>query len=184
MADIETSLIEIFKVEFNNDPKKFLHTNFGEDGWTLGGIYQKANPSQIDWNYINALVDISGRERASVMLYHDYEVREKVQAIYFNSYWSPLRLNQVHSQKVADEIFMMGVVSGVRNSAKIAQSLVGVVADGMIGSKSLEAINRYNEDEFSRKFDQAEIDYFASLVKRNPRYERFFDGWVNRARAV
>ena len=184
MADIKKSLIEVFNVEFGNRPEKFLHKNHGETGYTLGGIYQTANPLMIDWGLVEWLVSKVGIDRASTMLYNDKMSMRDVIDTYKKNYWSPLNLNHINSQKIANEIFLMGVVSGVKNSAKIAQRIVDVTADGIVGSFTIRALNDFNEDEFDEIFDKKEIAYFESLARNNSKYERFVEGWRNRAIAV
>ena len=184
MANIKDGLTEVFKVEFSNNPDLFLHKNHGEYGYTLGGIYQKANPTQIDWDLVSWAVEKVGIKRASRMLYFDIASMESVVEVYKNSYWDGLKLDNVVSQKIANEIFLMGVVSGVKNSSKIAQRLIGVTDDGIIGNMTINALNAFNENEFDKKFDEKEIEYFESLARNNPKYERFLNGWKNRAMAV
>ena len=184
MANATEALKEVFELEFNNNPKKFLHKNAGEDGYTLGGIYQKANPTAIDWDMVDKLVKLVGMKRASVMLYYDEETMRRVSQVFIDNYWNPLQLHKVDSQKIANEMFVMGVVSGVTNSAKIAQRLVGVEDDGIIGNQSLLALNAFNEDRFDKEFDDREIDYFEEIVAKKPFFKRFLQGWKNRSVAV
>jgi hypothetical protein len=186
MAKLHLALEKLWKVEFGNNPDKFLHKNQGESGWTLGGVYQKANPTQIDWNFISKLVELCNynAKEASRMLYFNPRIMEKVQGVFHNKYWSGLKLDRVDSQKIAEEIFLFAVLSGSKTSAKVAQRLIGVKADGLIGSISLDAINNYNEDLFDIKFDEVEIGYLSTLAEDKPQFSKFLNGWVNRSYAV
>jgi len=183
MADIDISLKNVFHLEFSNDPKLFLHYNSGEDGWTLGGIYQKANPVQVNWDFISSLVVLCGTDikRASVMLFNDKETIERVNKIYYFKYWKPLKLDEVKSQKIADEIFAMAIVGGLKTATKLAQSVVGATIDGIIGSKSLSKINSFNEQDFDIMYDKKEIQHFKELAENKPKFEKYLDGWKNRA---
>jgi hypothetical protein len=184
MADIEKSLNQLFEVEFNNNPSLFLHKNKGESGYTIGGIYQVANPTMIDWKTIESIVKLVGIKRGSVMLYYDKDTFDKVKSVYKSRYWDGLKLDKVDSQKIASEMFLMGVVSGVKNSTKITQRIIGVKDDGIIGNITLAALNRYNEDDFDIMFDEKEVEYFEHIVENKPDFKRFLSGWKNRAYAV
>jgi hypothetical protein len=183
MANLYLALRELWQVEFSNDPDKFLHKNSGEHGLTLGGVYQVANPSQINWTFINGLLLLCGNDmkRASRMLYFDTETMEKVKGVFHNSYWSKLQLDKVESQKIANEIFLFAVVSGVKNGAKVAQKLIGVESDGVIGNVTLNALNAYDENKFDIEFDKLEIAFFENLVDNKPALSKFLRGWKNRA---
>lgn len=183
MASIFLGMRELWEVEFNNDPDKFLHKNAGEMGFTLGGVYQVANPSQINWTFVQGLLLLCGNDitRASRMLYFDTETMEKVKGVFHNAYWSKLRLNEVKSQKIANEIFLFAVVSGVKNGAKVAQRLIGVEVDGIVGSITIDALNAYDENRFDAEFDNLEIAFFEGLVEDKPAFGKFLRGWKNRA---
>ncbi len=183
MADISFSLKIVFHLEFNNNPKLFLHYNTGEDGWTLGGIYQKANPVQVNWEFISSLVVLCGTDikRASVMLFNDRDTMERVKKIYYFKYWKPLRLDEVISQKIADEIFIMAIVGGLKTATKLAQSVVGANTDGIIGEKSIRKLNSFSEETFDIVYDNKEIEHFEKLADKKPRFERYLSGWKNRA---
>lgn len=184
MANITTSLKKIFQVEFANVPEKFLHKNSGEDGFTLGGIYQKANPIGIDWGLVEWLESKVGMIRASRMLFNDKETMKSVENIFYDRYWYPMRLDEVESQKIADEIFMMGVVSGNKQAVKLAQRLINVDDDGIIGRNTIRALNAFNEDTFDKVYDSLEVEYFENLAENKPRFAKFLNGWKNRSVAV
>lgn len=186
MAHFETAQKKIFKAEFNDNPDLFLHHNSGEQGWTLGGIYQKVNPS-LNWDFVSSLVVLCETDikRASRMLYYDTKTMKAVGDIFKSNYWDILMLDRVISQKIAEEIYLMAVVGGVKTGAKIAQRLIGVNADGIVGNQTLTALNQFNENRFDVEFDEAEIRHFQTIVNRNPsKYERFMRGWTKRARMV
>jgi len=186
MANIKSSLTKVFHLEFNNNPELFLHHNSGEDGWTLGGIYQKANPVQVNWDFISSLVVLCGTDikRASVMLYNDKDTMERVKNIYYYKYWKPLKLDEVQSQKIADEIFTMAIVGGLRTATKLAQKIVGAKIDGIIGEKTIKRLNMYNEKQFDIFYDEAEIKHFENLAENNPKFIKYLNGWKNRAEYV
>jgi len=186
MADIHLALQELFKAEFNNKPELFLHKNSGESTHTIGGVYRKANPTGIDWYFVTKILSVCDEDmkRASKMLYYDAKTMNEVVEVFKKNYWLPLHLDRVESQKIATEIFLFSVLTGVRNGSKLAQKTVGAVQDGLIGLKTLEALNNYNESDFDKDFDKLEIEHFENLVDKRPEFERFLAGWKSRSYLV
>lgn len=186
MSNKSNSLKELYKFEFGNNPKKFLHFNSGETGYTLGGVYQKSNPLTVEWDFVNKLVNLCNQdiERASVMLFHDTNIKNTVDEIFIFNYWDRMKLDYIENDKVALEMFLFGVLAGTKNSVKIAQKIVGVQQDGIIGNITIGAINNYNEETFDKRFDELEVEYFEKIIDNNPKLAIYLNGWKNRAYAV
>jgi hypothetical protein len=184
MADIRKAMPLLYELEFSKMPQRFLHKNKTEDGYTLGGVYQLANQHNINWKFVESILDCcdGAITRASKMLFVDDEIQDQVVNVFENNYWFKLKCDQIESQKIATEMFLLGVVAGNKTSAKIAQRIVGVEADGIIGKKSLEYLNLFNEDAFDVEFDKREVKHFEKLARENPKLRRYLDGWRNRAR--
>ena len=80
MANFKTSMKLLFDVEFSNRKEKFLHQNKGEDGYTLGGVYEKYNKAAIDWNLVREVVaqNHGDLKKASLVLYSYQGVMDSV----------------------------------------------------------------------------------------------------------
>jgi lysozyme family protein len=185
MADVKEAVKKVYELEFNN-PKNALHVNKGEQGYTYMGIYQKAHPTWPGWRKVDAVLirNFGDVAKASVELYNDSSVQVLVDLFYENKFWLPIKLDQIKSQKVAEEIFVFAVNAGFKAAIKAAQRCAGAVDDGIIGPKTIKALNEVDEYQFSVEYDQEEVCYYEELVKRNPRFKRFLNGWRNRAYAV
>lgn len=186
MASLDKSLKLLFQVEFSNMPNKFLHKNKGEDGYTLGGIYQKYNKDNIDWNFIEDLLakNDGDLKKSSVELFLNPRIMKEVKDAYRDKYWNYMKLDDVKSQKIADEMFLFGVLAHPKNAIKLAQSLVNITVDGLIGNKTLNALNSFDENSFDLKFDDLEEKYFEKIILRSPRLAVNLKGWKNRANFV
>lgn len=197
MANFSEAYLILQMAEFNGREDKFLHKNKGEDGYTLGGVYQKYHQDRIDWDFVSCVVgccqetDVKGGKlnvldlkRPSIMLYADRVIKKQVYDFFEDEFWLKNKLNEIHSQKIANEIFISSTNIGNRNAIKLAQKLIGTTADGKIGPITVKALNIYNEDAFDIKFDQKEREYYDSLIARNPRLAIFKNGWANRSNIV
>ena len=184
MADIKEALEELFKLEFQS-PKFALHVNPGEHGYTFMGVYQAANPELELWKLVDEVVwEHADIREASEELYNNPTARDIVNRVYKSKYWDKARLDEVISQKIAEEIFVFGVNAGMRNAIRKAQKLVGITSDGIVGSQTIKTLNGFDEHIFDLKFDELEIQFYDDLIAKNPSFAKFKNGWHNRAEAI
>ena len=119
-----------------------------------------------------------------IELYDNKVLLEEVKMFYKKNFWDRMRLDEITDQHKANEMFVFGVNAGCGRSVRLAQLVVGTVADGLIGPNTIAAINSYDVDEFDREFDEEEIKYYEAIVRNNPEKKIFLNGWKNRAKAV
>ena len=184
MADFKEAYKVLMGLEFSNESDA-LHMNQGEIGLTYKGIYQSAHPLWGGWRIIKSILPMTDNlKEASRKAYHSINLETLVQVFYRNRFWNKMKLNDVESQKIAEEMFVFGVNAGHKNAIKAAQKVVGVAVDGNIGPITLRALNRFPEERFDLEFDEQEEEYYVKLIDRKPYLERYANGWHNRAVAV
>ena len=185
MARIEKALDILYKLEFSNE-NDVLERNATEDGWTFMGIYQGAFPQLDLWKVIRQKMQQYNGDMALVsdMLYDNELLEEMTVALYKKEYWDKMKLDEVNSQKIADEIFIFGVNVGLASAIRVAQRACGAIADGVLGPKTIKALNEIDEATFDKVFDQLEVNYYAMIVDKNPAKAIYLNGWRNRAYAV
>ena len=185
MAKIEEALDILYKLEFSNE-NDVLERNATEDGWTFMGIYQGAFPGLDLWKVVRQKMQQYNGDMKLVgsMLYNNPQVREMVEAFYKKEFWDKAKLDDVVSQQVANEIFIAGVNMGIKKAVMLAQKLVSVPQDGVVGPKTLKAINAYDDVLFDEMYDILEKDYYDQIVVNNPSKRIYAKGWRNRAVAV
>jgi lysozyme family protein len=103
--------------------------------------------------------------------------------IYKKNYWDKIKGDSIKDYAVAFLIFDAAVNSGVGNAVKLAQKIVGVVQDGGAGSKTVEAINKYDPNKFSQQYLSGRESFYKSIVDKNPAQSVFLKGWLNRVKA-
>lgn len=184
MADFAKAMKILKKAEFS-DCNDILHKNKGEDGYTFMGIYQKEHPNSIIFQEVERYEKITTniKELSRLMCKNSTAINE-AHRIYKNEYWDKARLSEIKSQKIANEIFIFGVNAGIERAVKKAQKIVGEKQDGIVGSKTLKALNSFDEDIFDIAFDLEEVRYYKALIAANKKYKRFEDGWINRSKMV
>ena len=94
-------------------------------------------------------------------------------------YWDKWKACQIHSQKVAnvlvDYVFNSGSY-GIKN----IQKLIGVNPDGVVGPKTLEAVNKQQEKEFLTRLYNERYRFYDAIIRNNPSQVKYKKGWYNR----
>lgn len=99
----------------------------------------------------------------------------QLKAIYGNLYWNRI-IGDGLPAGVDMAVFDMAVNAGPGRSAKILQEVVGAVADGVIGAKTIAAINTKTASELIQGFSNARRAFYESL----PTFGTFGKGWLRR----
>ena len=95
------------------------------------------------------------------------------------NYWDRWKADQIKNQAIANTLVDWVWGSGVWG-IKIPQRILGVKDDGVVGIKTLEALNKQNPKEFLEKLYLARFNFIDGIVASNPSQKRFIKGWKNR----
>ena len=164
MAEFEPAFSHVMKEEgfaLTNDPD-----DHGKQ--TYCGISRKFHPRWVGWEYIDA-----GQTPAT----------DLVRGFYRDNFWEPLAGGIFNSEAVAEAIFSQFVNMGA-NGIKLAQQCVGVIPDGIVGRKTLSAINAMNEELFLMRYALANIKRYHAIGMKDKTQRRFWPGWFARALRV
>ena len=98
-------------------------------------------------------------------------------------YWDKFRADEIVSQSVAnicvDWLWMSGSVA-----IKRVQEIVGVKVDGIVGEKTLAAINNRSPLPLFGAIKEARKEYIDEICAKRPKNEKFRRGWMNRLNAM
>ena len=98
-------------------------------------------------------------------------------------YWDKWKADDIRSQAIANLVVDWYWNSGVYG-IKLPQKVLGVTMDGVVGPKTIAAINGYgNQQELFRKLWQERKAYFERLAQ-NPTQRKFLAGWLNRLNGI
>jgi lysozyme family protein len=103
---------------------------------------------------------------------------EQAKSIYEVDYW---KFDAITDQRVATKLFDMCVNMGEATAIKMAQTAVGVPADGVMGPATAMAINARNPLLMLDALLTASVRHYASIVAAKPSQVVFLMGWINRA---
>ena len=94
-------------------------------------------------------------------------------------YWDRWKADLVISQSVANILVDWVWASGA-HGIKIPQRLLGVTVDGIVGPKTLVAVNARNPRELFDMIKIVRFDFIEDICKKRPANNKFKRGWMNR----
>lgn len=93
--------------------------------------------------------------------------------------WDVWKADKIESQRVANICVDWSWGSGPKVIKKV-QKLLGVTADGVVGPKTLAAINGHSADALFGKIKETRTKFYHGIVKNDPTQAVFLRGWLNR----
>jgi len=117
-------------------------------------------------------------------------------------YWDRWQADKIHSQKIAN-ILVDWVWGSGKHGIVIPQRIIGVKADGVVGNKTLSAVNFAEPNQLFDAIYKARVDFLNEITQKSvASYEqkigrkatekellkytnkRFLKGWLNRLEAI
>jgi lysozyme family protein len=95
--------------------------------------------------------------------------------IYIERYWRPVRADELPAG-VRYAVFDAAVNSGPGQAVKWLQRAAGVADDGVLGPKTMAAVNALNADSLRSKILAQRLRFMSSL----PNWPAFSRGWSRR----
>lgn len=102
----------------------------------------------------------------------------QAQEIYKRDYWDKIRGDEFDGthDAVGFVLFDCAVNQGVSKAIKLAQTVVGVTQDGVLGPKTMAAIKSMSPSAFVEQFMAERILHYAKI----PTWNTFGRGWMRR----
>lgn len=94
-------------------------------------------------------------------------------------YWDRWKADKIENQSVAN-ILVDWVWGSGKWGIVIPQRVLGVTQDGVVGDKTIDAVNAQNQKDFFDKIYAERVTFLNNIVKRNITQRRFIKGWLNR----
>lgn len=154
-----TPEVEAGLIETREQRRAVGYVNIPEDrgGETKFGVAQRANP------------EISIRDLTW----------EGAKDVYFRKYWLEGNCDQL-SPRLAIMHFDGCVNHGVNRANRFLQQAVGANPDGIIGPRTLAAINQEDPLAICATIADLRFAFYHRIVERNPSQQMFLRGWLAR----
>lgn len=112
----------------------------------------------------------------------------EVKDFYKQNYWEGPKINLL-PREIASSVFDYGVNAGQGKAIMAVQEIVGAKPDGVIGPKTIKAINKYVEangvELLHKQILDNRVEHYNKLVINNPqKYQKYLSGWLNRVNKI
>lgn len=109
--------------------------------------------------------------------------KEEWHNIFKSLYWDRWKADSINNQAVANIIVDWVWASGV-HGIKRPQKLLGVAADGLVGPKTIAAINAADPRKLFDAIKADRAKFIDEICKARPKNEKYRKGWMNRINAI
>ncbi len=103
--------------------------------------------------------------------------------VYKSLFWDKWLADSIRNQAVAN-ILVDWVWASGSSGIKIPQRILGVKQDGIVGPKTLEAVNTSDPKWLFDKIHDERIKFVEDIVRRKPSQKKFLNGWKRRINAI
>lgn len=142
-------------------------------GETYAGISRKFHPKWAGWQIVDCNKPLKKGEKIN-----DSNLNSLVKQFYYTNFWQPIQGDFIEHQNVANFVYDWHVNSG-KTGIVMVQKAMGFSmkdADGIVGSKTLSALNTANIETLKTE----RTDFVQKIVKNAPSQRKFLQGWLNR----
>lgn len=108
---------------------------------------------------------------------------DAVNAVLRPHYWNRWRADEIHSQSVANILVDWVWGSGAWGII-YPQRMLGVKDDGVVGPKTIAAVNATDYEEFFNQLKKRRLEHFEAIVKKDPSQSVFLNGWKRRLNCI
>lgn len=109
--------------------------------------------------------------------------QETWEDIFVSMYWQRWRADMITSQAVANILVDWLWLSG-GYGITIPQRVLGTRQDGIVGAKTLRAVNRSNPQELFDRIYRERLAFIDRICAFRPANNKFRRGWINRLEAL
>ena len=103
--------------------------------------------------------------------------------VFKSLYWDRWKADDIKSQGVANILVDWVWASGV-HGIKRPQRILGVSSDGLVGSKTITAVNAMDAEKLFKMIKEDRVKFVDEICKARPANERFRKGWLNRINSI
>ncbi len=191
-----------FQISFNKalSSEGFISNNKNDKGgFTYKGISRTKHPAWPGWKIIDSTrlaatkpVPDLFRERGAVGEVN--KLRQLVEELYRSEFWNQIQGDLLPSQLIADELLESSINLGVPAASEILQRTINLLnrnsklypdikVDGLIGSRTLEALNKSisanGEKLFFNILNYYQAKRYIEIMEKDHTQEIFI-GWFSR----
>ena len=166
-----------------NFDSSYAHTCRNEGGYTLDphetwmGIDRVEVPGWHGWAIVDSMKKQGDFPRC---LSKNQDLLNCVKEFFKASYWQPVRGDDITDQGVADKLYDAGVNMGTGTAVRLMQEALHLVVDGVIGPKTVGAINGTSPADVLAKFKDVRVAHYEKIAENSPEDRKYLASWISR----
>ena len=172
---------QIFWPILLNDEGFYANKPGDTGGETWEGISRNNYPNWVGWSIVDSH---KGRPDFPHCLRADTTLQALVITFYENHFWEEMQGDAINNQSIANMIGDWGVNAGLSVPVKHTQIILGVDVVGVLGPKTLAAINGANQQDFFNKLKAARIQFYHDVVAAHTNDSQFLGDWLQRTNSI
>lgn len=161
--------------------------------------YRKLKPFVLKWEggFVNDKNDLGGATNKGITLaafrtaYGKYKsvsdlkniTDSQWEHIFKTYYWDKWKGDEIEDQNVANILVDWTWCSGAYG-IKIPQRVLGVSVDGVVGGKTIAALNDRDGKALFKELKEERIAYIDRICQTRPQNRKFRNGWLNRINSL
>lgn len=151
-------------------------------GETHAGVSRKNFPLWKGWEIIDQYADYKKTPKElNKILAKIPELISLIHALYETSFWDVIKGYEINAQGIANKLFDVSVNIGCFHGIKCIQMAIYDLGqelhiDGIMGEKTIAAINKCDPVVLLNKFRNEVAEYYAQLKKP----KNYIDAWIKR----
>ena len=98
-------------------------------------------------------------------------------------FWNPCKADSIQNDRIALMLVDWRWVNGPQ-AVRDMQTAFSLVSDGIVGPKTLAALNALPHETVFERLKQARIRSYHKIVARRPSQQCFLKGWLNRTEGI
>lgn len=151
-----------------------------------------ADTLEREGGYVNNPADPGGETKYGISKrsYPRINIRNltlaQAKAIYYRDWWVPLRCSEITADTVAQKLLDTAINMGKERAVELLQQALRalgqqVTVDGLIGSKTIEAVNVVSSEALLSIMRKKQALYYKDLIAQKPSLARYEQEWLVRA---
>lgn len=104
----------------------------------------------------------------------------EARAIYEAKYIDKPGFRNIKDKQLQTQLIDFGINSGIYIAVQKLQEILGVTADGVLGPKTLAALDAHHADDINTALAVARMKMICKIVQKNPTNIKFLLGWISR----
>lgn len=147
---------------------------------------------QNEGEYVNDPNDPGGETKYGISKrsYPSLDIRnltvEKAKEIYYRDFWMKGKFDQILDCTLAVQLFDFSVNLGIKVGIRLLQRAIraggiNIQDDGIFGPMTLSCVKNSEPKVLLAAIKSEAAGYYRWLVAKNPRLQKFLNGWLNRA---